>query len=112
MHSHARRTGLPLAAAALQLADSDELPKRAASTIGGLMRQFLHWREQAEVLTPSDLLRLVMEESGYNAMLSADRSPESAGRAEKPHRTRPRDGRIRKSGPTPFPLRTCQPGDG
>ena len=82
MHSHARRTGLPLAAAALQLADSDELPKRSAITIGGLMRQFLHWREQAETLSPADLLRLVMEESGYNAMLAADRSPESAGRAE------------------------------
>ncbi len=82
MHSHARRTGLPLAAAALQLADSDELPKRSAITIGGLMRQFLHWREQAETLSPADLLRLVMDESGYNAMLAADRSPESAGRAE------------------------------
>jgi DNA helicase II / ATP-dependent DNA helicase PcrA len=82
MHSHARRTGLPLAAAALQLADSDELPKRSAITIGGLMRQFLHWREQAETLSPADLLRLVLEESGYNAMLAADRSPESAGRAE------------------------------
>ncbi|MFN3862923.1 MAG: ATP-dependent helicase [Erythrobacter sp.] len=82
MHAHARRTGLPLAAAALQLADSDELPKRAAITIGELMRQFLHWREQAEVLSPADLLRLVLEESGYNAMLAADRSPESAGRAE------------------------------
>jgi len=82
MHSHARRTGLPLAAAALQLADSDELPKRSAITIGGLMRQFLHWRQQAETLSPADLLRLVMEESGYNAMLAADRSPESAGRAE------------------------------
>ena len=82
MHSHARRTGLPLAAAALQLADSDELPKRAAITIGGLMQQFLYWREEAETLSSSDLLRLVLEESGYNAMLAADRSPESAGRAE------------------------------
>jgi DNA helicase-2/ATP-dependent DNA helicase PcrA len=82
MHSHARRTGLPLAAAALQLADSDELPKRSAITIGGLMRQFLHWRETSETMSPSDLLRLVLEESGYNAMLAADRTPESAGRAE------------------------------
>ena len=82
MHSHARRTGLPLAAAALQLADSDELPKRTAITIGGLMRQFLYWREEAEALSSSDLLRLVLEESGYNAMLAADRSPESVGRAE------------------------------
>ena len=82
MHQHARRMNLPLAAAALQLANSDELPARAANTIGGLMRQFLHWRETADTVSPSDLLRLVLEESGYNAMLAADRTAESAGRAE------------------------------
>lgn len=82
MHQHARRTNMPLAAASLELADSDELPKRAANTIGGLLRQFLAWREAAETLSPSDLLRLVLDESGYNEMLSKDRSAESAGRAE------------------------------
>ncbi|MEE4155383.1 MAG: UvrD-helicase domain-containing protein [Erythrobacter sp.] len=82
MHSHARATGLPLAAASLQLADSDELPARAANTIGTLLRQFLHWREAAEALSPADLLRLVLDESGYNDMLAKDRSAESAGRAD------------------------------
>ncbi len=82
MHSHARRTGLPLAAASLDLADSDELPARAANTIGGLLRQFFSWREAAEALSPADLLRLLLEESGYNDMLAKDRSAESAGRAE------------------------------
>ncbi|MEP0391310.1 MAG: UvrD-helicase domain-containing protein [Erythrobacter sp.] len=82
MHIHARRVGLPLAAASLQLADSDELPKRAANTIGSLLQQFLAWREAAEVMTPADLLRLVLDESGYNDMLAKDRSAESAGRAE------------------------------
>jgi len=82
MHQHARATGLPLAAASLQLADSDELPKRAANTIGGLMRQFLTWRELSEQTTPSELLRQVLEESGYNAMLQAEKSAEAAGRQE------------------------------
>ncbi|MEP0190739.1 MAG: UvrD-helicase domain-containing protein [Erythrobacter sp.] len=82
MHQHARRTQMPLAAASLELADSDELPKRAANTIGGLLRQFMSWREAADETTPADLLRLVLDESGYNDMLAADRSPESAGRAE------------------------------
>ncbi|XUU60240.1 ATP-dependent helicase [Erythrobacter sp. HA6-11] len=82
MHQHARRTGMPLAAASLDLADSDELPARAANTIGGLMRQFLAWREASEEMTPADLLRQVLEETGYNDMLAADRSAESAGRAE------------------------------
>ena len=82
MHAHARRTGLPLAAASLQLADSDELPKRAAGTIGTLLRQFLHWREQSALVTPSDLLRMVLEETGYQDMLQNEKTAESAGRQE------------------------------
>jgi DNA helicase II / ATP-dependent DNA helicase PcrA len=82
MHSHARRTGMPLAAATLELADSDELPSRAAATIGGLMRDFLRWREMAGTVTPAELLRVVLDQSGYDAMLKAERSAESAGRAE------------------------------
>ncbi|KLE36123.1 ATP-dependent helicase [Aurantiacibacter luteus] len=82
MHQHARRTQQPLAAAALELADSDELPARARGTIAELMRHFLRWRGMAEAMTPSELLRNVLEESGYDAMLKADRSSESAGRAE------------------------------
>ena len=82
MHQHARRTGLPLAAASLQLADSDELPARAANTIGGLMRQFLHWREQADTTQPSELLRTVLDESGYTAMLENEKTAEAKGRLE------------------------------
>jgi DNA helicase-2/ATP-dependent DNA helicase PcrA len=82
MHQHARRTGMPLAAASLQLADSDELPARAANTIGGLLRQFLAWRELAETTTPAELLRQVLDESGYTAMLEAERTAEAKGRLE------------------------------
>ncbi len=82
MHQQARRTNLSLAAASLQLADSDELPKRASNTIAELLKQFLLWREQAELVTPADLLRLVLEESGYNEMLQRERTAESAGRLE------------------------------
>ena len=82
MHRHARATGLPLAAAALQLADSDELPARARATIANLMGAFLRWREMADTVTPSELLRTVLEETGYNAMLQAERSAESAGRQD------------------------------
>ncbi len=82
MHQHARRTGLPLAAASLQLADSDELPKRASGTIAALMGQFLKWREESEKVTPSELLRTVLEESGYDAMLENDRTAEAKGRQE------------------------------
>ena len=82
MHRHARATGLPLAAAALELADSDEIPARARATVANLMAGFLRWREQADTVTPSELLRTVLEETGYTAMLQAERTAESAGRQD------------------------------
>ena len=82
MFQHARATNMPLAAASLELADSDELPKRAAGTIAALMRDFLRWQELAEQTTPAELLRTVMDECGYTAMLQAEKSAESAGRLE------------------------------
>jgi len=82
MRRHARRTGLPLAAASLDLVDSDELPARARNTLTGLLKQFVYWREAAERETPANLMRLVLSESGYDDLLAKDRSAESAGRAE------------------------------
>src|SRR3546814_7592268 len=46
------------------------------------MRQFLHWREQAELVTPADLLRMVMDDSGYQEMLQKERTVESSGRLD------------------------------
>ena len=82
MRRHARRTQQPLAAASLDLADSEELTTRARNMLVGLLGQFVHWRELAEKVTPSELLRTVLVESGYEEMLQKDRSAESAGRLE------------------------------
>ncbi|WP_234033841.1 ATP-dependent helicase [Qipengyuania gaetbuli] len=82
MRRHARRIQAPLAAASLDLADSDELPPRARNTLVGLLGQFVHWREEAERVTPSELLRRVVTESGYEEMLQKDPNAESAGRLE------------------------------
>mgnify|MGYP003143833976 FL=1 len=82
MRRHARRTQTPLAAASLDLCDTDELPARARNTLIGLLGQFVHWRKLSEQITPSELLRTVIAESGYEDMLQKDRSAESAGRLE------------------------------
>ncbi|MBX9897316.1 MAG: UvrD-helicase domain-containing protein [Qipengyuania sp.] len=82
MRRHARRTGTPLAASSLDLADSDELPARARNMLIGLLGQIARWRQASEVETPASLLRLVLAESGYDEMLAKDRSAESAGRAD------------------------------
>ncbi len=82
MHRHARTRGMPLAAASLELVDTDELPARARSTLLALMRDFARWRDMAASLSPAELARTVLDESGYTAALQAERSAESAGRLE------------------------------
>ena len=109
MRSHARRTQTPLAAASLDLADSDELPARARGTLIGLLGQIAHWRQAAEIETPANLLRMVLAESGYDDMLAKDRGAESAGRADNLVEL----ARAMEDYDTltDFP-RACQPGDG
>ncbi len=82
LHRHARARGVPLALAAIEMADSDELPARARNTLLALMRDFARWRDQARVASPAELVRSILDESGYTAALQAERSAESAGRLE------------------------------
>jgi DNA helicase-2/ATP-dependent DNA helicase PcrA len=82
VHRLARASGIPLLAAAAQIVDSDELPARARTTLGGLVRDFARWRQQAEALPHADLARIVLDESGYTAALQAERTTEASGRLE------------------------------
>ncbi|MEP6338603.1 UvrD-helicase domain-containing protein, partial [Parasphingorhabdus sp.] len=82
VHRLARSQGIPLAAAALAICDTDELAARARSTLSELMRNFGRWRTNADELSHAELARIVLDECGYTTMLQADRSTEAAGRLE------------------------------
>ena len=82
LHRLARAAGQPLAAAALSIADSDELPTRARNTLLALMRDFARWRDLASQTTPAELARTILDESGLTAALQAEKSVEAAGRLE------------------------------
>jgi len=82
LHRHARARGVPLALAAIEIADTDELPARARNTLLALMRDFARWRDLAKELSPAELARTLLDESGYTAALQAERSAEAAGRLE------------------------------
>jgi DNA helicase-2/ATP-dependent DNA helicase PcrA len=82
VHSLARAQGVPLFAAAAQILDTDELTPQARRALGNLVGDFARWRGQLGALPHGELARLVLDESGYTAMLQADRSAESAGRLE------------------------------
>ena len=82
MHQRARQSEEPLLIAAAQLLDSDELTSQARRSLGNFVGDLGRWREMAATLPHPELARIVLEESGYTAMLQADRSAEAAGRLE------------------------------
>ncbi len=82
IHSLARAGGVPLMVAAAQILDSDELTGQARRSLGNLVGDFARWRARLDELSHPELARLMLDESGYTAMLQADRSAESAGRLE------------------------------
>jgi DNA helicase-2/ATP-dependent DNA helicase PcrA len=82
VHGFARAAGVSLFSAAAQILDTDELAGAARKSLGNLVTDFARWRSRLDELPHPELARLVLDESGYTAMLQADRSAESAGRLE------------------------------
>jgi DNA helicase-2/ATP-dependent DNA helicase PcrA len=104
IHRHARASQQPLLLAAATLLDSDELTPQARRSLGNFVADIARWRGMSSGFSPRhdggegdrpqagggisgalphpDLARIILEESGYTAMLQADRSAESAGRLE------------------------------
>jgi DNA helicase-2/ATP-dependent DNA helicase PcrA len=82
IHAHARAIQMPLLLAAAGLLDSDELTPQARRSLGRFVADVARWREMAATLPGPELARILLDESGYTAMLQADRSAESAGRLE------------------------------
>jgi DNA helicase-2/ATP-dependent DNA helicase PcrA len=78
----ARAQGIPLSLAAARILDSDELTPQARRALGGFIADLARWRDLATTLPHYDLARQLLDESGYTAMLQADKSAESAGRLE------------------------------
>jgi DNA helicase-2/ATP-dependent DNA helicase PcrA len=82
IHRHARTSQQPLLLAAASLLDSDELTPQARRSLGRFVADIARWRQMAASLSHPELARILLDESGYTAMLQADRSAESAGRLE------------------------------
>jgi DNA helicase II / ATP-dependent DNA helicase PcrA len=78
----ARAQQMPLSAAAFDILQTDELTPQARRALEGFMRALASWRDRATTLSHPDLARAILDESGYTAMLQADKSAESAGRLE------------------------------
>lgn len=82
IHIFARAAAMPLSAAASAMTGTDEMTGKARKSLSDLMVQIANWREMAGQMTPADLIRQVLDESGYTAVLQAERSVEASGRLE------------------------------
>ena len=82
LHQLARALDIPMSEAAARILDTDELTAAAKRSLGNLVGDFARWSMKAQELPHPELARQMLDESGYTAMLQADRSAEAAGRLE------------------------------
>lgn len=82
IHIVARTDKAPLTVAAARLVGTDELSGKARKSLADLVVDIARWRDEASRMTPADLTRLILDESGYTAVLQAERSVEASGRLE------------------------------
>ncbi|PTD19429.1 DNA helicase II [Sphingomonas fennica] len=82
VHQLARAEGIPLTLAAARILDTDELTAQARRSLGNLVGDIARWRDRLNDLPHAELARQMLDESGYTAMLQAERTAEAAGRLE------------------------------
>jgi len=82
LHATGRAEGMPLVEAARMLVAGNGLPRAARNALGNFLTSFDRWRGNAERLPHTDLVQIVLDESGYTGMWQADKSPDAPGRLE------------------------------
>jgi DNA helicase-2/ATP-dependent DNA helicase PcrA len=82
LHSFARAERLPLIEAARMLIAGDRMRPAARNALAAFIGAVDGWRARAQRMSHTDLVQIVLDESGYTAMWQADRSPDAAGRLE------------------------------
>ncbi len=82
LHRVARGGGSSLFVAAHRLIGTDELKPAARKALTSLVGEFDRWRSLVDQIPHGELAETVLDESGYTAMLQADKSPEAPGRLE------------------------------
>jgi len=82
IHRLARAEQIPLTLAAARIIDSDELTPQARRALAGFVGDVARWRDLSGSMSHPDLARQILDESGYTAMLQAERTADAGGRLE------------------------------
>jgi DNA helicase-2/ATP-dependent DNA helicase PcrA len=82
LHRLARAEQIPLTLAGARIIDSDELTPQARKALARFIGDVARWRDLSGAMAHPDLARQILDESGYTAMLQAERTVEASGRLE------------------------------
>lgn len=82
IHTYARAEQISLTRAIAQLLETDELRPQTRKALRDLLALFDLWRVMAATLTPQELCKQVLEESGYIDMWRAKKDPDAPGRID------------------------------
>jgi DNA helicase-2/ATP-dependent DNA helicase PcrA len=73
---------VPLTQAARAVIETDELRPQARASLGALIDSIDRWRGLLGELPHAEVIEIMLDESGYTAMLQNDKSPAAPGRLE------------------------------
>jgi len=82
IHELARGRGIPLAQAAREMVETEELTGKTRRSINELLASFDRWRARAKDVAHTEIAEQILDESGYTAMWQADKSPQAQARLE------------------------------
>ena len=82
VYIQARAAEKPLLAAAFDLINTDELRPAARHAFAAFLQDIKRWRDQAGKIHHTDLIKMVLDESGYTQMWQLNKSPDAPGRVE------------------------------
>ncbi len=82
IHIRARELNASMMDAVVEMLKRGDLRGKMAQTLRDFLKHHADWADKAQHLTPAELVRFVMEETGYIAMWQAEKTPEAQGRVE------------------------------
>lgn len=82
IHSTARAQNISMHEALTRMLATGALKGKTAQTLQQLIHHMLRWRAMLQEKTLSEVMDVILENSGYRAMWQADTSPEASGRLD------------------------------
>lgn len=82
LHQTARNLNISLHQAAWDLISTDEIRGKGKASLKQLLNSIERWGSQINALSPSDFMKMILDESGYTDMWKQDKSPDAPGRLE------------------------------